>query len=110
MNDSTVDEYLASFPEDARSILEQVRASILRSIPDATERISYGIVKVESEGHHAIFFGGWKKHVGLYPIPILPPELEAEVAPYRSTGHTLHFPYDSELPYELISRVVAAMA
>ncbi len=110
MGYATVEEYLASFPDDVRSIVERVRASIRAAIPEATERISYGVVKVESAGHHALYFGGWKKHVGMYPIPTLPDALEAEIAPFRSTEHALHFAYDSELPYELISRVAAALA
>lgn len=110
MDDTTVEDYLASFPDHVQSILARVRASILKAVPDARERISYGVVKVESVGHHALYFGGWNKHVGMYPIPTLPDALEAEIAPFRSTEHAVHFAYDSELPYELISRVAAALA
>ena len=30
---------------------------------------------------YALHFGGWKKHVGLYPVAPLEPELKPEVAP-----------------------------
>ena len=40
---TTVDEYIASFPDDVQSILNQVREIIYKREPDTKEAISYGI-------------------------------------------------------------------
>ena len=37
----SIDEYIATFPEDIQALLEAVRATIKASAPDAEERISY---------------------------------------------------------------------
>lgn len=107
---ATVEEYLAGFPDDVRTILENVRQAIRNVIPDADERMSYGIVREEIAGRHAIYFGGWKKHVGLYPIPVLDDELEPMIAPYRAAKDSVRFPYAKPIPYDLIERVTAHIA
>ena len=38
---SSIDDYIASYPEDVQVILEQVRATIRAAVPDAGEKISY---------------------------------------------------------------------
>ena len=48
-------------------------------------------------------------HLGLYPIPTLPEPLESEIAPYREAKDSVNFPYTRPVPYDLISRVTAAI-
>ena len=106
----TVDEYLATFPDDVRSVLEQVRAAIHAGVPGAEEKMRYGIAAIMLGGRYAIHFAGWKHHVGLYPVPRFEGELEAEVAPFRAKTDSVNFPYASPVPYELITRVSAEIA
>jgi uncharacterized protein YdhG (YjbR/CyaY superfamily) len=40
---ATVDDYISSFPPDARAVLTELREVIQGAIPDATERISYNM-------------------------------------------------------------------
>src|SRR6185436_14053982 len=77
----TVDEYLATFPDDVRAVLERVRAAIHAGVPDGEERMRYGIAAVMLGGRYAIHFAGWKHHVGLYPVPRFDGALEDEIAP-----------------------------
>ncbi|MDP3208691.1 MAG: hypothetical protein Q8M65_06050 [Rhodoglobus sp.] len=60
-------------------------------------------------GRYAIHFAGWKKHVGLYPVPRLADELEVELASYRSGKDSVNFSYSEPVPHELLARVVAAI-
>lgn len=106
---STVDEYIAEFPPDVQQILERVRQAIRSEVPQPEEKIRYGIVAVMLGGRYAIHFAGWKKHVGLYPVPTLDPALEAEIAPYRAAKDSMNFSYSKPIPYDLISRVAAAI-
>lgn len=105
----TVEEYLSGFEPGVRGILESVRAALLRAIPDAEERIRYGMPAVMLGGRYAIHFAGWKKHVGLYPVPTLPDELERQVAPFRSGADSVTFPYTADIPLDLIERVATAI-
>ena len=103
----TVEEYLATFPDDVRDVLERVRAAIHAAVPDGEEKVRYGIAAVMLGGRYAIHFAGWKRHVGLYPVPRLDGPLEAEIAPYRAKTDSVNFPYAKPVPYDLITRVSA---
>jgi len=104
-----VDQYIGSFPEEVRPVLEELRVTISRAAPDAVETISYNIPTFKLAGRYLVYFAGWKKHVSVYPIPGGDPELERELEPYRTGPGTLRFPLDHPVPFGLIERVVAAM-
>ena len=60
-------------------------------------------------GRYALHFAGWKKHIGLYPVPTLDEPLESEIAPYRAEKDSVVFPHTEPIPYELIGEVTAAI-
>jgi uncharacterized protein YdhG (YjbR/CyaY superfamily) len=106
---STVDAYIATFSPDIAERLQQVRAAILAEVPQPQERMRYGIAAVMLGGRYAIHFAGWRKHIGLYPVPPLPADLEAEVAPLRSSKDTVVLKHALPLPTELVGRIAAAI-
>ncbi|MFB2583785.1 iron chaperone [Herbiconiux liukaitaii] len=107
----TVEEYIASFPPEVGSALEQLRALLLEALPDATESISYGMPTYAYGGKNLTFFAGWKAHLALYGVHSFDDDtrLEKLVAPYRSGQDTLKFSLAKPLPTELITRVVTAL-
>jgi uncharacterized protein YdhG (YjbR/CyaY superfamily) len=105
----TIDDYIAAFPSDVAARLEQLRRTIRAAAPDAVEAISYRIPTFRHDGRYLIYFAGFKKHIGLYPVHPMHPdgsELAAQLAPYASGKATLKFPLDRPLPLDLVSRVV----
>ena len=107
---TTIDEYLAGLDEPARGIAEGVHAAIRRALPDAEERIRYGMPAVMlGPSRYAIHFAAWKKHIGIYPVTTLPEPLEAEVAPYRHAKDTVRLMYRDPIPYDLIERMAVAL-
>lgn len=106
---TSVDEYIASFPSEVRPVLGQLRAAILRVAPATVESISYGVPTYKLDGKYLVYFGGWKQHVGIYPVIDIGPDLEAEVAPYRAAKGTLRFPLKQPVPIELVERVVGEL-
>ncbi|MFE3289434.1 iron chaperone [Rhodococcus sp. NPDC059234] len=107
---ATVDEYIASFPDGVRAILEEIRARLHRIVPGSGERISYDIPTVTLGGKSLVYFAGWKHHVSVYPLPAGGPEFERDLAPYRSGPGTAKFPLGKPIPYELIERIAALLA
>jgi len=105
-NFQSVDEYIATFPEDIQKILEEIRATIKAAAPDAKEKISYQIAAFELNGKNLIYFAGWKKHVSFYPIPPGDEAFEKEIAQYVAGKGTLKFPSDKPLPMKLIRRII----
>ena len=102
---STVDEYIARFPEDVQRILVQLRQVIKESAPGAVEKISYNMPAFYLKGD-LVWFSVWKHHIGLYPRS---PEMDASISglsAYKGTKGSVHFPLDQPIPYDLISQIV----
>jgi uncharacterized protein YdhG (YjbR/CyaY superfamily) len=104
---TSIDEYVAAFPTQTQRMLEELRALIRAGAPTATETVSYAIPTFDLNGRHLLHFAGYRRHVGLYPVPSGVPALEEELAPYRSGKATARFPLSQSLPTELIRRIVA---
>jgi len=102
----TVDEYIATFPEERQKILEEVRSTIKAAAPDTEEKISYGIPTFIMRGKYLIYFAGWKNHISLYPVPTGDDEFNKSIEPYNSGRGTLKFPLDKPMPLKLISKIV----
>lgn len=105
-NFQSIDEYIATFPEETQNVLEKIRAAIKAAAPDAKEKISYQIPAFELNGRNLIYFAGWKKHVSVYPVPPGDEAFEQEIAQYIAGKGTLKFPLDKPLPMKLISKIV----
>ena len=111
---ATVDEYIEGFPPEVAERLRRIREVIVVAVAagsdaEPEQRIRYGIAAVMLGGRYALHFAGWKKHIGLYPVPPLPSALEAEIAPYRAEKDSAVFPHAQPVPYELIGRVTEAI-
>ena len=107
---ATVEEYLAGLPADVRERVEELRRVVHEVVPAAEESISYAMPVFTLDGRPLLHVGAWKRHIGLYPVPRLDPELEAEVAPHRSGRDTVQLVHSAPLPRELLVRLVQAMA
>jgi uncharacterized protein YdhG (YjbR/CyaY superfamily) len=105
---ATVDAYIASFPPETRTILENVRRAMRKAAPETEEAISYGIPTFTLDGRYVIYFAGWKHHIAIYPIPVGDEALARDIAPYRHSKGTLRFPLKEPIPYDLIGRLAAA--
>jgi uncharacterized protein YdhG (YjbR/CyaY superfamily) len=102
---ASVEEYVASFPADVQAVLEEVRDTIVRAVPDAGEKISYQIPTVTVDGSALLYYAGWKEHISIYPLPEGDAELDAALAPYISGASTAKFPLAEPIPYDLVARI-----
>jgi uncharacterized protein YdhG (YjbR/CyaY superfamily) len=101
---TTISAYIASFPDDVRAVLANVRQAILGAVPDADEQVSYGIAAITVGGAPLLYFAGWKRHISVYPAPAGDADFDRAAAPYRSGRSTLKFPLDQPVPYDLIAQ------
>lgn len=101
-----VDEHIAQVPRQARAGLEELRAPIRASAPDATETISYVIPTFDLAGTHLVHFAGYARHVGFCPGADGIAAFEGELAPYKRAKGLLQFPLDRPLPTDLLRRMV----
>ena len=103
---TTIDEYIASFPEEMQAVLEQVRQTIHRAAPEAVETMSYGMPTFDLDGKHLVFFAGWKRHISLYPLPAGDEAFQQELSRYKIGRGSVQFPLDKPIPYEFVERIV----
>jgi len=102
----SMDEYIATFPDETQKILKEVRATIKAATPEAGETISYGIPTFTLNGKYLIYFAGWKNHISIYPIPTGTEAFNKQVSQYVEGKGTLKFPMDKPLPLKLITKIV----
>jgi uncharacterized protein YdhG (YjbR/CyaY superfamily) len=103
---NSVDEYIAEFPPETQKALEEVRAVIKASAPEATETISYAIPTFDLNGAHLVHFAGYEKHIGLYPASSGIAAFREELKPYKSAKGSVQFPLGWSMPIDLIRRIV----
>jgi uncharacterized protein YdhG (YjbR/CyaY superfamily) len=103
----SIDDYIAGFPVETQQALAEVRALIRETAPDATETISYSMPAFDLDGRPLVYFGGFAKHVGFYPIPSGIEAFKEELKPYKQGRGSVQFPLNRPMPADLIRRIVA---
>ncbi len=102
-----IDEYIDGFPQDTQNMLKQIRQAIKAAVPQAEETISYGMPTFKLNGHYLIYFAGYKKHIGLYPVPANNKTFEKDFSAYKTSGKgTIQFPLDKPMPTVLIRKII----
>ncbi len=103
---TSVDQYIATYPEDVQAILQRVRSAIRMAVPGTEETISYQIPTYKLHGIAVIYFAGWKRHYSLYPATDhLVEAFRDELAPYDISKGTIRFPLSQPVPVKLIGRI-----
>lgn len=105
MKPGSIDEYIAAFPNDVQAVLEQIRATIQKTAPDAEETIKYGMPTFTLKGN-LVYFAAYKKHIGFYPAPTGNEEFKEALANYKTGKGSVQFPLDKPMPLELIVKMV----
>lgn len=101
----TIDEYIHSFPRLTQDKLEELRNIIKNKVPKAEEGIKYGMPTFILNGN-LVYFGGFKHHIGFYPVPTEKEEFKKDFAPYKTGKGSIQFPLDKPLPKTLITKII----
>lgn len=106
-NFKSVDQYIATHPDAVQAILERVRSTIRKALPDAVETISYQMPAYKLHDGKGIGFAGWKQHFALYgATDKVAAAFSDELASYEVDKGTIRFPYSEPVPVKLIGRIV----
>ncbi len=100
-----ITDYILQFPADVQQKLNELRTAILEIVPDATEKIAYGIPTFYVKGN-LVHFAAYKSHIGFYPGASGIETFQSELTQYKLSRGTVQFPLDQPLPMELIRRIV----
>jgi uncharacterized protein YdhG (YjbR/CyaY superfamily) len=102
----SVDEYIAAHPESVRRILERVRSTIRRAVPEAREVISYRMPTYTLDGARLLYFAVWKHHNSIYATTEkVVAAFQDQLASYEIDKGTIRFPLSKPVPVKLIGRI-----
>lgn len=102
---TSIDEYIARFPEDIQTRLEALRQAIKKAAPDAQESINYGMPAFKL-GKILVYFAAAKKHIGFYPTGSGMSAFKDKAGDYPTSKGTIQFPHDRPLPLDLVTEIV----
>ena len=100
-NINPIKKYIAEQDETIRPRLEDVYKVISDAMPNAEERISWGMPTFW-EGRNIIHFAAAKKHIGLYPGPEAIEFFADRLQDYKTSKGAIQLPNNKELPLDLI--------
>jgi uncharacterized protein YdhG (YjbR/CyaY superfamily) len=102
---TTVDEYIAAFPDEVQQILKRIRRTIRTAAPTATEAISYRMPTFKLEGN-LVHFAAFKHHIGFFPTHTGIAKFKRELSGYEGAKGSVRFPFDKPVPFALITEIV----
>lgn len=100
----SIDEYIDTQPDERQSYLRAVRDMIRTALPEAEERISWGMPTFWNK-HNIIHFAGFQKHIGLYPGTEALVVFAERLKDYKTSKGSIQFLYSKPLPLELIGEI-----
>lgn len=102
---NNINEYIAEFSPEVQKLLEQVRATIHKAVPEAQEAISYGMPTFRLKGN-LVHFAAFTSHIGFYALPSGNVAFQKELTLYKTGKGSIQFPLDQPLPLDLITKIV----
>jgi uncharacterized protein YdhG (YjbR/CyaY superfamily) len=100
-----IDEYIMGFEPIIQKTLNELRNFIKSEVPEATEKISYGMPTFCLNGN-LVHFAAFKDHYGFFPGPSGIDAFEKELVPYRSGKGTLRFPFNKPIPWDILKKII----
>lgn len=102
-----VEAYLAALPADQRAALEQLRATIRRLAPGATEGIGYDMPSFFNGTKYLVAYAAFKDHMSFFPASgSVRDRVGTELKRHFSGKATLHFTPENPLSDELVAEIV----
>jgi uncharacterized protein YdhG (YjbR/CyaY superfamily) len=102
---TSIDEYIAGFPEDIQQKLREIRKVIHETAPEATEKIAYQMPTFFLNGN-LVHFAAFKNHIGFYPTPTGLDAFIEEISKYPHSKGAVQFPLDKPIPFDLVRHIV----
>ena len=100
----TIPEYIAEQDPAIQPRLNTIYDTIRAAIPDAEERLSWGMPTFW-KGRNIIHFATAKKHIGLYPGPDAVEAFAENLTEYKTSKGAIQLPNNRDLPLRLIADI-----
>ena len=94
---TSVDNYLAEVPTEARATLEKLRQTIKAVVPTAVEVISYQIPTFKLDGRMLVSYAAFKDHCSFFPGAAPIKAHEDELKSYQTSKGNHPFPHEQAI-------------
>lgn len=101
----TIDEYIASSPDNVQPLLKELRKAIAEAAPNAEETISYKMPAFRQNGI-LVWFAAFKNHIGFFPKASAIEAFKDQLTSYKTSKGTIRFPLNKPLPKNLVKEIV----
>lgn len=101
-----IDEYISTFSIEVQKKLHELRNTIKKAAPLATESMSYQMPTFKLK-RNLVHFAAYDKHIGFYPTPSGIEAFKSKLLKYKHAKGSVQFPLNESLPLNLIKRIVA---
>lgn len=98
---NSIQEYFSWFPPEIQAKLQQMREILRQALPEAEEVISYHMPAFKTS-EVLVYYAAAKSHLGYYPTSSGVNNFKEELAGYVTSKGAIQFPYNQELPEQLI--------
>src|ERR1044072_8800793 len=107
---ATVEAYLAAVPAKDRAVLEKIRGAVKSVVPDAEEKISYGMPAFTYQGN-LLYYAAMKTHLSLFPgSKGVVKKFASELKPFDAKEGTIRFTVEKPLPLVLVKKIARMRA
>jgi uncharacterized protein YdhG (YjbR/CyaY superfamily) len=101
----TIDQYIAGFPKETQTILEEMRRAIREAAPNAVETISYQMPAFK-QNKVLVWFAAFRNHIGFFPTALGVEAFRARLGSYKISKGTIQFSKDQPIPLDLVKEIV----
>ncbi|MFD1429304.1 YdeI/OmpD-associated family protein [Lacticaseibacillus mingshuiensis] len=102
---TVIDDYIFNQPESVQPRLQEWATLLREALPQADERLAYGMPAFYLQGKAAVYFAANRQHVGFYPTPATITEFSEELQAFHTSKGAIQFPYDQPLPAKLVRKM-----
>ena len=101
-----IEDLIAANPPKQADVLRELRLTVMRLIPGATERVSYGMPTFEVAGQILLHYAGFKDHNSIFPGSEAARRLKADLGEMVTSKGTIQFSAEKLLPLTMLKRIL----
>jgi uncharacterized protein YdhG (YjbR/CyaY superfamily) len=99
-----IDAWIRKFPAGTQKLLNQIRTTVTRAVPQAEEVIRYGIPTLRLK-QNLLHYAAFDNHIGFYPTPSAMQHFADQLKGYEQGKGSVQLPLDQPLPLKLIEQI-----
>ena len=101
-----VTEYLQQFNQPQKDALQRIRDIILKTVPECTEDVSYGMPATKYKGKPLMYYNAFKDHLSIFPTGGPAEALADQLTDFKTSKGTIQFTVDKQVPEDIIVQLL----